>query len=182
MKKMIRLLLLVAVLATCMAAAAEAATDEFDVSADAAKVSELGIPTISSVSTLKENADSLWKAGDYQAAAEAYSLYAKNANWLANLIAAGCEPFYDGTSDERTSFYRNSKDLYNTVAKGESTANKYKAERNRAMAYEALCYYNLGDYTTAVPLLTKALDLIEIDQVEYWELCTNALYDIVGLK
>lgn len=70
----------------------------------------------------------------------------------------------------------------NTVAKGESTANKYKAERNRAMAYEALCYYNLGDYTTAVPLLTKALDLIEIDQVEYWELCTNALYDIVGLQ
>ena len=50
------------------------------------------------------------------------------------------------------------------------------------MTYEALCYYNLGDYATAVPLLTKALDLIEIVQVEYWELCTNALYDIVGLN
>lgn len=50
------------------------------------------------------------------------------------------------------------------------------------MAYEALCYYKLGDYVTAVPLLTKALDLIEIDEVDYWELCTNALYDIVGLK
>ena len=50
------------------------------------------------------------------------------------------------------------------------------------MAYEALCYYKLGDYVTAVPLLTKALDVIEINEVDYWELCANALYDIVGLK
>ena len=135
------------------------------------------------VAELKKKADELWNAGDYQEAAEAYSIYAKNANWLANLIQAGCEPLYYGTKDERSDFYSATKGgFYTTVSTGESKANGYKSERNRAMTYEALCYYNLGDYATAVPLLTKALDLIEIDQVEYWELCTNALYDIVGLK
>lgn len=187
MKKIVSLVLLVVLLVTGLVAAAEGTTDEFDVSADAAKVSELGIPTVSSVAELKSKADSLWKAGDYQAAAEAYSIYAKNANWLANLIAAGCEPFYGGSKDEQSNFYSYYKKIsgggfFSTVSNGESKSNSYKSERNRAMAYEALCYYKLGDYVTAVPLLTKALDVIEINQVEYWELCTNALYDIVGLK
>ena len=182
MKKIVSLILLIAMLVTGLVAIAEDTTDEFDVSADAAKVSELGIPTVSSVAKLKSNADSLWNAGDYQAAAEAYSIYAKNANWLANLLSAGCEPFYDGTKDERSDFYSATKSgFYKTVSAGEKKANSYKLERNRAMTYEALCYYHLGDYATAVPLLTKVLDLIEIDQVGYWELCTNALYDIVGL-
>lgn len=183
MKKIVSLVLMVTMLMTGLVAVAEGTTDEFDVSADAAKVSELGIPTVSSVAELKSKADSLWKAGDYQAAAEAYSIYAKNANWLANLIAAGCEPYYGGSKDERSSFYSATKGgFYSTVYNGERKSNSYKSERNRAMAYEALCYYKLGDYVTAVPLLTKALDLIEIDEVDYWELCTNALYDIVGLK
>ncbi len=187
MKKIVSLVLLVVLLVTGLVAVAEGTTDEFDVSADAAKVSELGIPTVSSVAELKSKADSLWKAGDYQAAAEAYSIYAKNANWLANLIAAGCEPFYGGSKDEQSNFSSYYKKFsyggfFSTISNGESKSNSYKSERNRAMAYEALCYYKLGDYVTAVPLLTKALDVIEINQVEYWELCTNALYDIVGLK
>ncbi len=183
MKKIVSLVLLVAMLMTGLVAVAEGTTDEFDVSADAAKVSELGIPTVSSVAELKSKADSLWDAGDYQAAAEAYSIYAKNANWLANLIAAGCEPYYGGTEDEQESFYAwNKGGLFDTVAEGEKQSNSYKSERNRAMVYEALCYYKLGDYVTAVPLLTKALDLIEIDEFSYWGLCANALYDIVGLK
>lgn len=183
MKKIVSLVLLVAMLMTGLVAVAEGTTDEFDVSADAAKVSELGIPTVSSVAELKSKADSLWDAGDYQAAAEAYSIYAQNANWLANLIAAGCEPFYGGSKDEQSSFYSSTKGgFFSTISNGESKANSYKNERNRAKVYEALCYYKLGDYVTAVPLLTKALDLIEIDEVVYWELCTNTLYDIVGLK
>ena len=183
MKKIVSLVLMVAMLMTGLVAVAEGTTDEFDVSVDAAKVSELGIPTVSSVAEMKSKADSLWDAGDYQAAAEAYSIYAKNANWLANLIAAGCEPYYGRTANEQERFCSEAKGgFYRTVANGEKQSNSYKIERNRAMAYEALCYYKLGDYVTAVPLLTKALDVIEIDEVDYWELCTNALYDIVGLK
>lgn len=183
MKKIVGLVLLVAMLMTSLAATAEGTTDEFDISEDVAKVNELGIPTVSSVAELKNTADSLWNAGDYQAAAEAYSIYAKNANWLANLISASVEPFYGGSNKEQENFfYKNSDAFVDTIVGAESAANSYKAERNRAWSYEALCYYNLGDYATAVPLLTKALDLIEIEQTEYWELCINALYDIVEYK
>lgn len=132
-------------LMTSLVSVVEGTTDEFDISADTAKVSELGIPTTSPVAELKKKADELWNAGDYQEAAEAYSIYAKNANWLANLIQAGCEPFYDGTKDKRSDFYSAIKGgFYTTVSTGESKANGYKSE--------------------------------------YWELCTNALSDIVGLK
>lgn len=179
MKKIMSMLLLVCLLTTSVVALGE---DEFDVSADTSKVEELGIPTPSSVNTLRADADNLWRTEDYEKAAPAYALYAKNANWLANLISAGLDPFYDGTKDEKSTLYRDKEAFYKKLVSGEKKSNSYKTERNRAMAYEALCYYKLGDYTTAVPLLTKALDLIEIDQVEYWELCMDALYDIIGYK
>lgn len=183
MKKWIAWVLTVAMLLMGTIAVAEGTTDELDISADAAKVSELGVPTAASVAELKSKADALWAEGDWEKAADAYSEYAQEVNWLANLVAAGCEPFYGGTSDERSQFYTKTKNgFYSTVANGESRANNYKAERNRAKTYEALCYYKLGNYDMAVPLLTKALELIEIDQVEYWELCTNTLYDILGIN
>ena len=59
-------------LMTSLVAVVEDTTDEFDISADTAKVSELGIPTTSSVAELKKKADELWNAGDYQEAAEAF--------------------------------------------------------------------------------------------------------------
>jgi tetratricopeptide (TPR) repeat protein len=157
-----------------------ATDDELDVSKDAAKVSELGIPTVESVESLKSAAVKLWNAKDYEKAAEAYATYATNANWLANLISVGLDPYYDATSSEQTSLYKSDKDFFNNLVAGEKKANYYKSERNVAMARRALCYYYLGDYTTAVPLLTKALDLIEIDDVDTWKLCMEALYDIVG--
>ncbi len=72
--------------------------------------------------------------------------------------------------------------LSNRLTDQEKTANEYKEERNRAMGREALCYYNLGDYKTAVPLLTKALDLIDIEQIDLWTECLNAMNSIVGLQ
>lgn len=180
MKKIIPVIIMIALLLV-LSPMALATDDELDISADAAKVEQLGIPTISSVNELKKKADELWISQDYANAATAYSEYAKQANWLANLIASGCDPFYGGTKDERSSFYSSNKALFNIVSKNESTANSYKAERNRAWTYQGLCYYHLGDYNAAVPILIKALDLIEIDQTEYWDLCVKALNDIVGL-
>ena len=49
------------------------------------------------------------------------------------------------------------------------------------MLYEGLCYYYLGDYEQALPLLIKALDLIEIEDETNWKLGMDALYSIVGL-
>ena len=67
------------------------------------------------------------------------------------------------------------------LIRAESTSNDYKSERNRAMLYEGLCYYNLGDYEQALPLLIKALDLIEIEDETNWKLGMDALYSIVSL-
>ena len=173
------IILVVFLLTTCCALATEVES-EFDISVDTSNVEELGIPTVSIVSKMKSEADNLWKEANYAEAAIAYGDYAKQVNWLANLIASGDEPYYSGDSDERKSFYKS--EMYSIAASAEKKANSYKSERNRAMTYEALCYYNLGDYTTAVPLFVKALELIEIEDTTNWKLCTDALYDIIGFK
>ena len=154
----------------------------FDLSEQEDKVKELGIPTTKSVAELKKAADDLWSANDYAAAADAYAVYAKQANWLANIISAALEPFYGASYDDRKSFSISSFDKTSNykLASCESKANSYKAERNRAMLYEGLCYYNLNQYELALPLLIKALDLIDINDTTNWKLGMNALYDIVG--
>lgn len=184
MMKRILALLLCLMLALPIAALAESAdsTDsEFDLSADQEKIAELGVPTVSAVAELKSNADTLWKNGDYEAAARAYAEYAKQANWLANIISGGLEPFYSASYDDRKDWYPDQLS-FSDLSSAESKANSYKAERNRAMLYEGLCYYNLGDYESALPLLLKALDLIELDDETNWSLAMNAVYSIVGYK
>lgn len=154
---------------------------EFDLSVEQNKVAELGIPTVSSVATLKKEADDLWAAKDYRKAADAYATYAKQANWLANIITGGLEPFYGASYDKRKNWYP-SVLSYSSLSSAESKANEYKRERNRAMLYEGLCYYNLNEYETALPLLLKALDLIEIEDETNWKLGMETVYTIVGYK
>lgn len=154
---------------------------EFDLSVEQQKIEELGIPTVSSVATMKSEADTLWNSKDYKAAAVAYSNYAKQANWLANIISDGLEPYYSASYDDKKSWYPKTLS-YNELSSAESKSNGYKSERNRAMLYEGLCYYYLNDYETSLPLLIKALDLIEIDDEKNWELGMDALYSIVGCK
>lgn len=171
-------------LSTAAAAFGESAVDgdsEFDFSAEQAKIEELGIPTVSSVAAMKSEADALWNSKDYEAAAVAFSKYAKNANWLANIITAGLEPFYGASYDKRKDW--TPKQLsYRELGNAESKSNSYKSERNRAMLYEGLCYFYMNDYETALPLLIKALDLIDIEDETNWELGMDALYSIVGYK
>ena len=76
--------------------------------------------------------------------------------------------------------FRQKKIDISDLAMYETASNTFKSERNRAMLYEGLCYYNIGDYEMALPLLIKALDIIEITDEENWELGMQALYSIVG--
>ena len=190
MKSFISVLLSICLIFGCLPFAYSEGTTEttstsdstFDLSEQEQKVKELGIPTVSSVAELKKAADDLWKAKDYEAAAETYAVYAKQANWLANIISAALEPFYGASYDDRKSFSISSFDKSSKykLADCESKANSYKSERNRAMLYEGLCYYNLNQYEVALPLLIKALDLIDIAEKTNWRLGMNALYGIVG--
>ena len=177
MKKILALVLTFALLLPCFAALAE--EDAFDMTADQETVAELGIPTVSTVAALKTEADALWTAKDYAGAATAYATYAKQANWLANLISAGLDPFYTASSSDRKG-WSPSQLSWNDLTGPENSANDYKSERNRAILRQGLCYYNLGDYENALPLLLKALDLIELDQESYWKEAMAALYAIIG--
>lgn len=158
----------------------------FDFSEQEAKIKELGVPTVSSVADLKKAADDLWDAQDYTAAADAYATYAKQANWLANLISAGLEPYYEASYDNRKSFsfsmFEKGKNYKYNLGEAEKLANSYKSGRNRAMLREGLCYYNMGEFEVALPLLIKALDLIDIKDTDNWQIGMNALYDIIGYK
>lgn len=177
MKKLLALVLALALMLPCLSTLAE--EDAFDMTADQETVAELGIPTVSTVAALKAEADKLWAAQDYSAAAAAYATYAKQANWLANLISAGLDPFYTASSSDRKG-WSPSVLSWNDLTGPENSANDYKAERNRAILQHGLCYYNLGDYENALPLLLKALDLIELDQESYWKDAMAALYAIIG--
>lgn len=166
---------------TVFAETVEPADSEFDFSAEQQKIEELGIPTVAAVSELRSTANKLWEQKDYAAAAPAYAEYAKQANWLANIISAGLEPFYGAAYDDRKNW--SPKELsFGTLSAAESKSNSYKSERNRAMLYEGLCYYYLNEYEVALPLLIKALDLIDIKDEKNWGLGMDALYAIVGYK
>ena len=193
MKRFLAIFLSLCLILGCVCVAFAEETEEssstdstFDFSKEEKNIKELGVPTVSSVAELKKKADDLWSAKDYAAAADAYAVYAKQANWLANLITAGLEPFYSASSKKRGDFsfseFKKGENYKYDLGTSESRANSYKSERNRAMLYQGLCYYNLQQYELALPLLIKALDLIEIDQTDYWQLGMNALYDIIGIK
>ena len=131
--------------------------DELDVSTTAEKIAELGVPTVDTVKELKSKADNLWNAENWAEAAEAYETYAAKANWLANLITKGLEPYYSSSSDDRKSV---PSAMLTKLAIYERMANNYKSERNRAIMRRGICYYKLGDYANALTYLSKALELI----------------------
>ena len=180
MKKLISIMLIACfVCSGALCTFAEESDDPFDLSDEQQKISELGIPTVSSVAQLKAEADALWEKKDYQNAAPAYAYYAKQANWLANLITAGLEPYYSASSSKKKDWdppYQ----FIGTLASAESMSNEYKKERNRAMLYEGMCYYYMNNYEIALPKLIKALDVIEVTEITYWKLGMEALFSIVG--
>ena len=153
----------------------------FDLSEEQELIEELGIPTVSSVDELLNEATSLWEKKEYEEAADVYASLAQQSNWLANILSSALEPYYSADYEDREEF---APEILNVgeLAVYEALSNSYKTTRNQAMLYEGLCYYYLSDYETALPLLIKSLDIIEIDDEENWKLGLQALYSIIGLS
>lgn len=151
--------------------------DPFDVSATAKMTKELGVPTRSEVSALEDEAKRLFEAGDCKAAEVALDKFARKANWLANLISGGLQPFYDASYDNRRRFAGVS-----TLVPFEKLANDYRAKRNRALVMRAECLLKLGQTQDGVTLLVSALDLIDIDDAEWWSRARTQLYSILEVK
>ena len=180
MKTKIITTILVLFVSTCVCAEdkAPAKSDPFDLSQNDKKIKELGIPTFPKVLELERKAIELYQAKDWKAAAEASAEYARAANWLSNIIGAGLEPYYGASYDDRKDFNRDLK----TLIKFEGMMNDLRKKRNRAMVIQAECVINAGDKEKGLSLLLKALDLIDINNTEYWEKARAMLYSMAEIK
>lgn len=148
----------------------------FDLSIAEKEISDYGIPTPESVDKIGIEANKLFEEEKWEDAILAYELYSKNSNWLANLISKAVKPYYDASYDDRKSI---SSSMINALIKYESKSNYYKAERNKAIFRQGVCYYKLGDYQKSLPLILKTLDLISMDEKEIWAEARSILDSII---
>lgn len=149
--------------------------DPFDLTRAKAMLAE-GIPTVEEVNGLEETAKKSFESGNCKAAVDDLDLYAKKANHLANLIVAGLEPFYGASYDDRKAF----RDVRSLIPL-ENLANDYKDKRNRAMVMRAECLFELGQTEEGIGVMVVALDLISIDDQEWWMRARKGLYDAIGV-
>ena len=135
-------------------------SDPFDLSTSQKQVKELGVPTVSEVQRLENKATNLFNTNKCKEAIPALEKYAKQSNWLANLISAGLDPYYGAPYQKRKN-YPYSK--LNELIPYEDLSNSYKIKRNIAIAMHGECLIKIGDKRSAVSYLLKALDLISLD-------------------
>ncbi|HPL94979.1 MAG TPA: hypothetical protein PLK02_07755 [Paludibacteraceae bacterium] len=151
--------------------------DALDISMQKEQIEKYGVPTLSAVEEMKKNADLLYYANSWEQAAVAYEDYAQKVNWLANLLSQCGEPYYSASYDDRKS---TSISTLNKIIPIERKANECKKNRNRAYVRIGLCYKNLGDIKNAVTYLYKGLDLLDVDDHEYWIIAKDAMAELVG--
>jgi len=154
--------------------AAKKEQEPFDITVIQKRIEEAGIPTPAVVQQLEAKANALAKEGKWQEAADTYDMLAKSADWLANLIYAGIEPFYEASYDDRKNYPIKDSDL-----KLENQSNYYKTKRNEAMIYQAECYVRLNDTKRAIPLLVRGLELIHLTEMELWARARKDLYLLI---
>ena len=151
--------------------------DPLDVSRELQKIADNGVPTVESVAQKKLTADTYYEEGMWKEAIEAYKIFAKDANWLANILSQCLEPFYSASYDDRKNV------SYATLSKWspyERSANEYKGQRDQAYIRIGLCYKQLGEIDNALAYLYKGLDLVNMKATKDWDEAATALAEIVG--
>ncbi len=144
-------------------------------------IEQYGVPTVSGVERQGVISDSLYNAKDWGNAADALLVYAKQANLLANLLAQCGEPYYSASEESRRIDYqRNMSDR--PIIPYIEKSNELKRDRNAAIVKIGICYKELGDNTKAIAYLYKGLDLLSLEELEYWEIAREAIAEIVGFK
>lgn len=138
-----------------------------------------GVPTPTNVQKLKEIALTLFNAGNFKEAIPALEAHRRAANWLANLIAAGNEPFYSATSTERRNI---AGSIVSSLASFESISNNYKLDRDHSSVMLAEAYAKVGDKVKAVATYLAVLNIIDVDDWEWWNRARLGLYALLDVK
>lgn len=150
--------------------------DPLDISIELEQINKYGTPTVSTVDELGQKAEALYISQSWKEAIIAFEDYAKNANWLANLLSQCVEPYYSASYNEKE---RMSISAIKTYSLYMDKSNAYTQSRNRAYVKIGLCYKNLGDIKKATVYLYKALDLLPLNDFEYWNISRNTLAEII---
>lgn len=140
-------------------------TNPFDLTAAREAMGDR-IPTEPGVAALETAALAAFSSGDCKTAVDALDRYAKEANGLSNFIARSLKPYYDGSYDEKKAF---PVSRLSQLVPLERLANDYKAKRNRAMVMQAECLVKMDDPSKAAAMYYQALELIDIEDSEWWD-------------
>lgn len=149
-----------------------------DISKYQSQIAEMGIPTDEAVRQIADKAQALFNEGDYEKALPVLQEWARKANWLANIVAAGLEPFYSASYDDRKNFPYQRISL---LVPFENTANDLKTQRNHALIMQAECLVHLNRADEAMGIYMRVLDLIQVKDWDWWLRAANGLYKLVGI-
>jgi tetratricopeptide (TPR) repeat protein len=136
-------------------------------------------PTISSVQSAKEKATAAFNSNDCENAIEALDTWLETSNWLSNLVSQGLEPFYSASYDDRENF---SYDKLDKLVPLENLANEQRTDRNHALVMKAECLAKLNRDVEAVATYGRALELIDVEDWEWWTRAANGLYELIGVQ
>lgn len=143
------------------------------------QVKRLGVPSPDEVDSLRERAYGLYEADSCSTAVSALQNHAEKANWLANVISKGLEPYYDASYDEQESM---SVGRMTELADYETSSNELKQQRNRSYVLVAECQREMGNSNLAMVYYMSALDLISIDNKDLWDRARSGLYETVEVE
>ena len=150
----------------------------FDLGETEESIREHGLPTVDHVAHLEAKAQELFDNEKGAVAIDALAAYARGANTLANILAAGLQPFYDASYDDQQNVPQSE---IGKLAEFERLANAYRRKRDRAYVRQAHCYVEIGELEKAVPLLIRSLELMSMEESKMWTAARSLLYRIVGV-
>jgi hypothetical protein len=142
------------------------------------QVERLDVPSPQQVDSLRDTAYNLYEADSCSTAVEALKTHAEKANWLANVISKGLEPFYDASYDEQKNV---SMGRIRILGNFEDSANELKRERNESYIMIAECEREMGNQNLALIYYMSALDLIDVEDQSLWDRARTGLYETVGV-
>ena len=132
------------------------------------------------LSAIQSEAQKLFDQGQCEDAIPELTRVWEISNDIANTITSGLDPFYDADRDATSEFMSNNRELFKKLAQDETNANKLKAKRNLSMVMIGECHIKLGQTAQGLSFLRKALDLIDIGDLEMWNRARTGAFEAVG--